>query len=435
MTTSMLIKALSVLVLIGCVPLLGPGSGRDYEVWVVDQSNSPGLSHGGSIHVYQGADLKEPAEAPPVPQVIDLGGATTTLCQAATGAAPVRPHMIFFNAGRTHAVLSFVATGHVVVFDAATRTPVACLRSTAGAGGARQAHAAFPAPDDSYIVVANQNGKLLERIESNYSSNTFTFNPAATLNLATCTTPSGAACESLLLRPDNAPICPVVDGQSRVAFVTLRGGGLFVVDPRATPMRIIAEYDSTVVRGNGCGGLQVSGSMFLNSGGGTAANLTDFDVYRFDVSAFQGTLARNTPAPVLVYRADQGHRDSHGMTVTGNGRYLWVADRAANLLEVFDARSNQRRTPIDLAGPLSDDPTPDLLDLAPDGDLVFFTLRGPTPLSGDPHVSTGSTPGFAIMTILEGGVRGALRSVVRISNRDAAGVERADPHGIRVRVK
>jgi hypothetical protein len=435
MTTSTLVRSLSVLALIGCVPLFGPGSGAEYEVWVVDQSNSPGLSHGGSIHIFQGADLGEASAPVPVPQVMDLGGATTTLCQSATGAAPVRPHMLFFNAGRTHAVLSFVASGHVVVFDAVTRNPVACLRTTAGAGGARQAHAAFPAPDDSYIVVANQNGKLLERIESNYSTNTFALNPAATLNLATCTTPSGAPCESVLLRPDNAPICPIVDAESRVAFVTLRGGGLFVVDPRATPMRIMAEYDSTVVRGNGCGGLQAGGSMFLNSGGGTMANLTEFDVYRFEVPAFQGTLARNTPAPVLVYRAAEGHRDAHGMTVTGNGRYLWVADRAANLLEVFDARSNQRRNPIELAGPLSDDPTPDLLDLAPDGDLAFFTLRGPTPLSGDPHVSTGSTPGFAIMNVQEGGSRGELRSVVRISNRDAAGVERADPHGIRVRVK
>jgi DNA-binding beta-propeller fold protein YncE len=435
MTTSKLMTSFAVLGLAACTPPFGPGAGSDYEVWVVDQSNSPGLTHGGAIHIYQGEDLREPGAALPVPQVIDLGGATTALCQSSTGAAPVRPHMIFFNSSRSHAVLSFVASGHVAVFDAVARTPVACLRTTAGAGGARQAHAAIPAPDDSYILVANQNGKLLERITSNFATNTYGFDPAATLNLATCTTPGGAPCESALLRPDNAPICPVVDRGSRVAFVTLRGGGLVVVDPKATPMRILAEYDSTVVRGNGCGGLQVGGSMFLNSGGGTTANLTEFDVYRFEVAAFGSAQAPNTPAPVLVYRGAEGHRDAHGMAVTGNGRYVWVADRAANLLEVFDARSNQRRTPIDLPGPLSADPTPDLLDMSPGGDLVFFTLRGPTPLSGDPHVSTGTTPGIAIMAIRDGGARGELRQIVPITNRDASGVERADPHGIRVRVK
>jgi hypothetical protein len=46
----------------------------------------------------------------------------------------------------------------------------------------------------------------------------------------------------------------IIDASSRYAFVTLRGGGLFVVDARATPMAIVGEYDQHTVRGNGCGG-------------------------------------------------------------------------------------------------------------------------------------------------------------------------------------
>ena len=112
----------------------------------------------------------------------------------------MRPHMLFFNAGRTHALLAFVASGHVVVFDAASRAPVACLRSSPGAGGARQAHAAFPDPDDSYILVANQNGKLLERISADYATNSFALEPAAMLDLASCTTPNGVPCQEPSLR-------------------------------------------------------------------------------------------------------------------------------------------------------------------------------------------------------------------------------------------
>jgi DNA-binding beta-propeller fold protein YncE len=425
--------AISAAVVLACGSLLSPDdSTRDYEVWVVDQSNSPGVAHGGAIHIYpRTAVASMPAGADK--EVIDLSAETTALCQSATGAPPARPHMLFFNSTSTHAVLSFVASGHVVIFNASSRQPVACLRTAAGTGGARQAHAAVPAPDDSYIVVANQNGKRLERIDANFGANTFTLNDAAAIDLAGCTTPSGAPCESALLRPDNAPICPLVDGASRHTFVTLRGGGLFVVDARATPMRIVAEYDSTTVHGNGCGGAEVGASMFINSGGGTTANLTQFDVYRFETAALGVSNAPNRPGPSVVFTDGAGHRDAHGTVITPNERFLWVADRAANVIEVFDARSHQRLAPIQMVGPLSSDPTPDLLDLAPSGDLVFVTLRGPTPLSGDPHVSTGSTPGLGVMEIEDGGRRGTLRSILPISNLDAAGVERADPHGIRVR--
>ena len=400
-----------------------PGGG--HEVWVVDQSNSAGVTHGGTLYVYP-ADFS-------TPERIDLGGATTDRCLAGTGAVPVRPHMVFFNRTHSHAVLSFVASGHVVVFDAATREPVACLISSLGAAGARQAHAAVPAPDDSYILVANQNGKLLERIDADFTRNEFRLNSGATIDLAACTTPSGVACEVASLRPDNAPICPIVTSDSRLAFVTLRGGGLLVVDPRFTPMQIVAEYDRGVIHGNGCGGVEAGGRMYLDSGGGTGVNMTEFDVYRFDLRAFTGIHRPNTPAPALLYSDDVGHRDAHGMAVTGGGRYLWVADRAANLAEVFDTRTGRRLDPVPLAGSLSDDPTPDLLDVSPDGELLFVTLRGPTPLSGDPHVSTGSTPGVAVVRLEANGRRGVMSAIHRIGNLDAAGVERADPHGIRVR--
>ena len=138
---------------------------------------------------------KRRARARPIAR-LDLGADTADLCRAATGRNPVRPHMILFNNEHTHAVLSFVASGHVVIFDAERREAVSCFETTRGQHGTRQAHAAFPAPDGSYILVANQNGKRLERIDTNYATNTFVHNAAATLDLATCTTPSGQPCEA-----------------------------------------------------------------------------------------------------------------------------------------------------------------------------------------------------------------------------------------------
>jgi hypothetical protein len=408
-----------------------------FEVWLVDQSNSPGLAFGGTIRVFDGSDLMGAAAASAVPtRVLDLAGATTALCLATTGVPPVRPHMLFFNAARTHALLAFVVSGHVVVFDAASRAPVACLRSSPGAGGARQAHAAFPAPDDSYILVANQNGKLLERIAAGYGTNTFALEPAATLDLANCTTPNGVPCQEPSLRPDNAPICPLLDDAGDLSWVTLRGGGMFVVDVRSTPMRIVAEYDRATVHPNGCGGSAVGGHMYLNSGGGTPGNLSEFDVYQFPLSGYSATNLPNVPAPVWLFtRDDEADRDAHRMQPTKDGRYLWAFDRAKNVAEVFESASGTHVGTIDLRGEGVPDPTPDLSDLSPGGNRLFVALRGPNPLSGDPHVSTGSTPGIGIYAMQENGRRGALKALVPISSRDALGIERADPHAIAVRLR
>ena len=95
---------------------------------------------------------------------------------------------------------------------------------------------------------------------------------------------------------------------------------MFVLDSRATPMRIIASYDKTTIHGNGCGGVESGGRMYVNSGGGTAANLSEFDVYAFNLAEFRNAAgtgscagpAPNLPAPKLVVSQDDREADSHG---------------------------------------------------------------------------------------------------------------------------
>ena len=411
-----------------------------YEVWVVDQSDSPGRDHGGTLYIFSGADLdgRHRAASTNPAAVVDLAGETSALCRERTGAPPVRPHMLLFNREHTHAVVAFVASGHVVIFDAASRRPLECTRTSASPTG-RQAHAAFPSGDGSYILVANQNGKRLERIDANFSRNTYTLNEAAMLDLAACTTPGGVPCELSDVRPDNAPICPVVSDAGDLAFVTLRGGGMFVIDPRATPMRILAEYDMAAVKGNGCGGAEQGGRIFINSGGRPGPmehlHIYGFDVYRLPLDAFRNTPrphAPNRPAPSVVFSA-QGQHDSHGMVLAGAGRYLWVMDRHADVVEILGTEDDGHVRRIPLNGAFTDNAAPDLADAAPAGNLVFVALRGPTPLSGDPHNARGSTPGLAILEVLDGGRNGRLVEILRLTNIGPDGVERADPHAVRVR--
>lgn len=141
------------------VALLGPiapapaaererGGRSRYELWAIDQSNSPGLTYGGTLYIWRARDLEVPHRATAqAAERIDLGAEASALCLARTGANPVRPHMMAMNPDQTHAVIAFVATGHVLFMEAATRRPVACFRMSPGAGGARQAHMATPAPD------------------------------------------------------------------------------------------------------------------------------------------------------------------------------------------------------------------------------------------------------------------------------------------------
>jgi hypothetical protein len=414
-----------------------PGSARDFEVWLVDQSDSFGKTYGGTIYIYEGEDLNGANASSATPDVIDLGGATASLCLARTGANPVRAHMLAFNSTYSHAIQTFVASGHVVIYEAATRTPVACIRTSAGAGGQRQAHAAQPTPDDSYILVANQNGKRLDRISTDYATNTFVLD--SSLDLANGVTPNGVAKE-FPGRPDNAPIIIVPDATSSLAFVTLRGGGLFVVDPTTTPMEILAEYDNTTVHANGFGGIEANGRMYINSGaGGESTNPSEFDIYRFPLSGYAASNLPNTPAPVVVFSDDAvppaHERDSHGLVATNHKRYIWVFDRSRSVAEVLHTSSDKHVNTIALEHPLSEHPTPDLADISPSGNRIFVSLRGPNPLSGSPHAATGSTPGLGVIQVTQGGKSGELKSVVEISNIDTAEVERADTHGIRVRLK
>ena len=400
-----------------------------YEVWAIDQSNNKDedgngtLDSGGTLYVYQGDDLSRGHSAAAVPQVINLGGAARDLCVAQTGSAPVRPHMFFFNGDRTHAVIAFVASGHVLFMDTASKAPLKCMDVGV------QAHAAVPSNDQTFIVVANQNGRLLQRINTNYETNTFTLDNAATINFATCTTPSGAPCQDPILRPDARPVCPVIDKCDRYTFVTLAGGGLFVVDPNTTPMSIVAEYDKATVHPDGCGGIQARSQMYINSGGALEA-----DLYSFPLRGYTGVTGPNTPMPSLVYTHDGTNSDSHGVVATRNDRYLWVAERFGNNITVVETQTNTLINQFSLVGRVSNDPTPDLLDISPDGKLVFMTLRGPNPLTGNNPTfnnAAGSTPGVGIIQVQEGGRRGKFFARLPISHI-VGGVERADPHGLRV---
>lgn len=212
--------------------------------------------------------------------------------------------------------------------------------------------------------------------------------------------------------------------------MNLRGGGILVVDWRTMPMSIIGEYEKTH--------LPVDGGMFGQAKGrvfGTGGGPNQFTVYRLPVNGYASSNPPNTPAPEILLDDNSPDRDAHGVEATKHDRYIWVGDRAGNVVEIFNSETGAHAGTFDLRSEFSSDPTPDLITRSPDRKWFFLSTRGPNPLSGDPHAAQGSDPGMLIVRVKGGGKKGKVEGLVPISNIDLAGIERADGHGIRARSK
>lgn len=321
-------------------------------------------------------------------------------------------------------------------------------------------------------------------------------------------TPSGACRENgcgvgsdgaLGGRPNNLIICPVPSSTTPHAYLTLAGGGLLVVDHSTTPMAIVGEYGNQVINGAGCGGVEAGASMFLNAGvsaSGAGADQSTFTVYSLPTIFPEAPdfYAENSPAPKLVFADpsntatngrlvgpasnDSGQlpglttrRDSHGMLRSKNGQFVHTVDRIQNRVEVVRAQDGGEHIGgFDLisadgegegVGPCAaasvgddpglptNDPTPDLMDLEPNGRYSFIAFRGPAPVSVT-HGAQGSCPGVGVVELREGGRSGRLVTVLRSTNtvdtveagyapspggHAYLGAERSDVHAAIVRAK
>lgn len=410
---SRLTLAIAVSVLVGA----GVGTGgvapvSAYEVWLTDQSDT-GKESGGFLYIYDGAALTaNPATAKPA-VTMDLSGEINTFCEAATKKPVRRPHMLFFNKSQDHAIISFLS-GHVLFMDAKTRKPEACLSM------GKNVHAAWPTPDQKMAIAANIAEKKFIRIWTDYAAHKFNFDPEK--DVVDLVAWEGGE------RPDTSPICPITESSSHYAFVTLRGGGLLVFDVTTTPMKIVATLDNNQIHPAGCGGIEVDGTMFINSGGGWPVAPLSYDVYALNLSNLPKSISAK-----LVSQRDDRFADSHGMAAVG--RYVWSADRAGNNVEIIDTLSNLSVGSVELVTDANKDPAPDLMDNAPDDQYVFVGLRGPSPLTGNDKTvnnAKGTIPGVGVIHVDGGGRVGHYKGQVAITNMKD-GKETADTHGIAVR--
>jgi hypothetical protein len=428
--------------------------------------------------------------------------------------------------------------GYVGIIDGETKEAIALFRVT-GSNAGRSVHMSFWNSDGSALLVANLHGKILERIDVTRDSQgkitDVVFNQAASLGVGKNMkvqdtakvylgknsqgksmlgsivgsynadalgnlTPNGLCKEDQCIdeeeksvrRPNNVIICPIISDNDN-AYITFGGGGLLIADTKATPMKIVGEYDNKNINGAGCGGVQVENNMWLNAGvsaSGAGANQSTFTVYTIDDSQFSNKANKpNFPLAKVVFKdssntktignmdsdksenstgqlpGETTRRDAHGMTSTISGNYIHNVDRIQNNVEVFDTKSFERYTydltsldgqgkGIGVCSAFSvmddpdlpkNDPAPDLLENTPDGKYLVVALRGPMPVSVN-HAAQGSCPGVGIIELLDNGKSGQLVTILRSTNTidtakvqspggyDYKGSEHSDIHGAAVRL-
>ncbi|TMF73277.1 MAG: hypothetical protein E6I18_16085 [Chloroflexi bacterium] len=380
-----------------------------YELWVVDQAETTPTG-GGTLYIYKGASFKDPSPAPAY---------TVNLGEAALGVGDgvgKHGHSIAFNPAMTHAVISYVDSGHVQVIRASDRKVVASIKMTGSTAGAAQPHATAVTPANDAIIVANQGGKRLQRISADFKNDVYKLDGAADLDLSLLEDAD---------HPGNLPVFPVFTPDGRYAYVPMRGGGAYVIDYQATPMKTVATLGKSAIGPQSCCATFVKDAIWTTAQGGATTTTTSFNLYQVT------GLPEKPVAKKILSRT--GNVESHSVILVG--QYLWVADRFANTLDIVDQTGDARTLSL-ASGPLAGrDPAPDIMTLSPHEATVFVALRGKTPLTSNItglDNAVGDVGGIAILAVTESGRDMAVSSFVALPI--AAGASVVDPHGVRVRV-
>lgn len=388
LSLTILALAVGLVLLVGC-------AGDDtagYEVWALDQGTD-------RIHIYD-ADHTQVA-------VIDVSPAALRTVEPGFDPEAGRtvPHMVDFDTDHRYAFVAATAGGATLVIDAVEREVVAVLATGPGS------HMAAVTPDDAAAWVAVIGSQQLVELPLDLDAHEPTFTIGRVVDVEPLLAATGYDW------PSAAPVCHGYDADGR-AWVTLGPGmdqgGLFVFDP--VTAELVHAYDPARIRAN-CGvGFTADGARAVaNWSGRFGADIDDEEgvLYAFDTATF---------LPVREVSSDG--IDAHGVRLTPDGSAFWQVNRGSGDGQVIDAGTLQVLATLDAGD------TPDILDFSPDGRTAYLTQRGPNPLSGDPHVAVGSSPGVLVMDVT---TREHVTLLAPTEVRDADGEVVNDLHGIGVR--
>lgn len=381
-----------VIALVAGVTFWRAAQAQNYEVWSLDQGTD-------RIHIY--ADTHEQIA------VIDVSPGALRQVNPDYNPEVTRtvPHMVDFDAEHRYAFIAATAGGATIVIDTTSRDIVAVLETGPGS------HMAAVTNDDTAVWVAVIGGRTLVEIPLDFDAAEPTFAIGRTIDVETLLSDTG------FTYPSFSPVCHDYDRNGH-AWITLgpgiTQGGLIVFDP--VEATVVHAFDPETVRAN-CGiGFTDDGNQALaNFSGIYGADVEDEHGiwYVFDVDTFE-----------LREERDSGGVDAHGVRRTPNGELFFQVNRGSSNGLVIDAKT------FAVIDEFAAGDRPDILDFSINGRYAYITQRGPKPLSGDPHVAVGDTPGVLVLDTK------TRETVLRLDPpviRDSEGDVVNDVHGIGVR--
>ncbi|AGB39494.1 YncE family protein [Natronococcus occultus] len=344
---------------------------ESYEVWALDQGTD-------TIHIYEPEEGEGEFDRTECLDLHDVG-------VDIEDDADIVPHMIDFSSDYEYAAVACTAGRRVLVFRTEDYELVGDVETGPGS------HMAIFAPDDDYIHVDVIDEEAVARVEADLEAESF--EEVDRLELPEDETVQEAGIESA------SPICHQFDGQGRSIHTlgpSYHDAGVVIVDH--DDFEVERAYSGDELPAN-CGTMPhfEDGKFYLTAGLPSDPEEGEDGVgeyYVYDVEEDE----------IVVDGESTRGVDAHGFWFTPDGEELWVLNRETNDGVVVDPETDEVVDEIEAFGPdQADDPeerdAPDIMWTSPDGEYMFVTLRGPAPLSGDPHAATGVTPGFSVLDV------------------------------------
>jgi YVTN family beta-propeller protein len=304
-----------------------------YEVWIPDQGYDKILIYSvtegdGTVNISKSGEV---ALAPAGPQ------------------PTVAPHILLFGPGYKRAYVAGVRAGGMFVVDAEKRSVITRIPT------GRTAHAATPSWDGSRIWVANVGDNNI--VEVMASGDTY----SKGRTIATDPRPSCA-----FWSKDDSTFWVVTGGPANAP--PDRAGTITTVDAKSGRVTKVIQP----IGRDGCAVVPSHDERWL-----------------YGSSPTQFTVA-DAKTGQIVKKIQPSGKDAHGFMPTPDGKYILLAVRQADAVDVLDAQTHQRLRTVPVGS------RPDLFDLSPSGRYAFVSLRGKA-VTGDPHALAGKESGFAVL--------------------------------------